>query len=159
MYDAKEKYKYKVWALCPCQKCDVDSHGNSISFHITNRRQFGRNRHLFPWRVHVIYPAIICSPCRHMTWILNKGKSWYFSGTCYETMGFSVRIWFNLRPSCRQKDMRKSLSHFSQGYIIWTHFYSIWFSLDVNTESKLNRTLWPFPIPSSPSLSVVLSIS
>ena len=27
----------------PCKKCDVDSHGNSMSFLVTNRRQFGQN--------------------------------------------------------------------------------------------------------------------
>ena len=40
-------------------------------------------------------------------------------------MGFPVRIWFNFRPNCRQKDMRQSLSYFLQGHIQCTHFYNM----------------------------------
>ena len=28
------------WFKRPCKKCDMDSHENSMSFHVTNRRQF-----------------------------------------------------------------------------------------------------------------------
>ena len=30
-------------------------------------------------------------------------------------MGFPMRIWSHFPPNCRQKDMRKSMSHFLQG--------------------------------------------
>ena len=38
-------------------------------------------------------------------------------------MGFPVWIWCHFRPSCRQRDMRKSMSHFLQGcYGLFLHF-------------------------------------
>ena len=36
-------------------------------------------------------------------------------GFAKKMMGFPGRIWSHFRPNCRQKDMRKSLSHFLQG--------------------------------------------
>ena len=39
----------------PCWKYDMDSHGNSSSFHVPYRRQFGPNSHQIPWLFHVIY--------------------------------------------------------------------------------------------------------
>ena len=50
----------------------MDSQGNSISFHITNHRQFGQNWDQIPWPSHVIYPGFICFQCRNTTWILDK---------------------------------------------------------------------------------------
>ena len=60
------------------QKCDMDSHENSMPFPVINRRQFGPKWHNIPWLFHVIYPGFICCPCKNMTWILHKSKSWNF---------------------------------------------------------------------------------
>ena len=43
----------------PCRKFDMDSHGNSMLFHITNWRQFERNWHQIPWPFHVIYIQVV----------------------------------------------------------------------------------------------------
>ena len=54
----------------PCNKCDIDSHGNygnSMSFHVTNQRQCGRNPHQIPWLFHVIYPGLF----------VFHAKTWY----------------------------------------------------------------------------------
>ena len=41
----------------------MDSHANSVSFHVTNRRQSGRNLHKNPWLFHIIYLGFICFAC------------------------------------------------------------------------------------------------
>ena len=79
----------------------------SMSFPAKNRREFGSNPHQF----HVFYPGFIRFPCWNMTWISDKFKSWW---------DFH-RIWshFRTKPNCRQKVMRKSVSHFLQGLLVF----------------------------------------
>ena len=48
------KLQIKRWGE-PCKKYDVDSHGNSMSFHVTNRRQFGPNPHQIPCHLSRFY--------------------------------------------------------------------------------------------------------
>jgi len=42
------------------KKCDMDSHGNSMLFHVPNRWQLGPNPQQIPCLFHVIYPGFIC---------------------------------------------------------------------------------------------------
>ena len=35
--------KYLENSKLPCKKCDMDSHGNFVSFHVANPREFGPN--------------------------------------------------------------------------------------------------------------------
>ena len=99
-------YKYKLikhWF--PCKKYCRASHRNSISFLVTNRWQFGPNPLQIPWLFHVIYPCFICLPCRNMTWILEKVKSWNFHGICQENDGICIRfvLIFEKLPSKRHE--------------------------------------------------------
>ena len=77
-----------IWGIpCKqcCKKCDEDSHGNSISFSVTNPQQFGTKYHQIPWLFHVIYPGFICFPCWNMTWISGN-----FPGIFKENDGISI---------------------------------------------------------------------
>ena len=106
----------------PCKKYDMDSLGNSTSFHTTNLWEFGPNSHQIPWPFHVIYPRyILFSTLKHDmdlgSWKSSShGISMAFAK---KMMGFPVRIWphFRTKPNCRQYGMRKSLSHFLQGML------------------------------------------
>ena len=69
---------------------DMAFHGNSMSFHVTNKWQFGPNWYQIPWLFHVIYPGLICFPCWNMTWILDKSKPWNFRGICWENDGIFI---------------------------------------------------------------------
>ena len=48
-----------IFRTRPRKKCDMNFHWNSMSFHITNWRQFGPNPRQIPWPFHVIYSGFI----------------------------------------------------------------------------------------------------
>ena len=104
------------------------------SFYIdTNRREFGQNWDQIPWPWNVIYPGFICSPCWKMTWILDKGKSWHLLRKWRDFH----RIWAHFWPNCRQKDLRKSVSHFLQGcYVLCMFIMQLWHTQKICTEVK-----------------------
>ena len=119
------KKKFPISHIIPCKKYDIASHGNSMPFPITNRHKSqpsGPNPHQIPWLFHVIYPGFICFSCRNMTWILDKFKvqvmefPWHLPRKWWDLH----QIWchFRTKPNCRQRDMKKSPSHFLQGYYL-----------------------------------------
>ena len=59
-----------------------------MSFHVTNRWQFGRNCHKIPWLFHVIYPGFTCFPCKTMIWILERSIHGIFMTFSKKMMGF-----------------------------------------------------------------------
>ena len=125
----------------PCKKCDMGSHGNSESCHIvTNRRsKFGPNPHQIPSPYHVIYPVLLVfhAGTWHGFWTSSgHGISMAFAK---KMMGFPVRFWSHSRtkPNCRQKDMRKSVSHFLQGPHLYAHSQpSTWFMNQTTIDNK-----------------------
>ena len=101
-------------------------HGFSWKFHVISRHnstwwRFGPNWHQIPWLFPVIHSDFTCCPCWNMTWILDKFKSWYLLRKCWDFH----RIWshFRTKPNCRQKVIRKPVSHFLQGSIERTRIY------------------------------------
>ena len=101
----------------PCKKYDRDSHGNSISFHVTTRLggslvhmdtkfhdySMSFTQVLFVFHAGTLYGLWTSS---------SHGISLAFAK---KMMGFPVRIWSHFQSNCRQKDMRKSVLHFLQG--------------------------------------------
>ena len=86
-----------------------------ISRHNSTWWQFGRNPHQIPSPYHVIYPGFICFPCSNMARILKEVNFMEFSWHLLRKWWDFHRIWSHFQPNCRQKDMRKSLSHFLRG--------------------------------------------
>ena len=62
----------------------------SLSFHTTNRRQFGPNWHQNPWLFHVIYSRFILILCLRLTWNLYKFNLWNFHEICWKNDGISI---------------------------------------------------------------------
>ena len=68
----------------PCNKFDMNFYGNSMSFHVTNQRQFGPNPHQIPWLFPIVYPRFIFFHAQ--TW---HGISMTFAK---KMMGFSSEL-------------------------------------------------------------------
>ena len=97
----------------------MDSHGNSISFLVTTRLGGSLSKS-------TPNSMISCHLFMKVLFVFHAG-TWYGFWTSSshgismaftkKMMGFPVRIWshFRTKPNCRQKDMRKSLSHFLEG--------------------------------------------
>ena len=107
-----------IYLWNPCKKCDEDSHGNSMPFHVTTR--LGGGLFQIHTKFHddsMSFIQVLFSMLEHD---MDFGKVQVMTfpfGIAKKMMGFPVRIWshFRTRPNCRGKDVRKSLSHFLQG--------------------------------------------
>ena len=98
----------------PCKKYDMDSHGNSMSFHVTTRlggslvkihTKFHDNSMSF---VQVFF--VSHAGTWHGFW--TSSSNGISMALAKKMMGFPLRIWshFRTKPNCRQKDGKKSVS-------------------------------------------------
>ena len=130
-------------------------HGFSWKFHLTNRRQFGPNPHQIPWLFHVIAchksaavgskstPNSMTIPCHlcHLEHDMDFGQVqimeflWNLQRKWWDFHRIRSHFW----PNCRQKDMRKSVSHFLQGI---RRIYCLWKILTLDVRQ--NTVLWDF---------------
>ena len=88
-------------------------------------------RHQIPWLFRIIYPGCICFPSHLKTWngFLTSSNvmefPWYLLRKLYDFH----RIWCHCWPNFSQKDMRKSASHFLQGFVHRScifYFFKVW---------------------------------
>jgi len=116
-----------LYFTIPCKKCDEDSHGNSISFHVANQRQFGPNWHQIPMTIPChLSRFYFLSMLKH---IIDFGQVqvmellWHLLRKWWD----SHRIWSHFGPNCREKYMIKSMSHFLQGFLYFLNSQHIGF--------------------------------
>ena len=139
---------YKIWPIqsrkpSPSSHwdCQLDS-GLVMFYFLTALSKIWRE---ISWKFHVIFmnetafwskltPNSMTIPChlsrfyllpicKNMTWTLDlrKVKVMEFLGHLIWKWWDFLRIWshFRTKPNCRQKDMRKSLSHFYRVDVFW----------------------------------------
>ena len=79
----------------PCKKCDMDSHGNSMSLRDKSTvvwSKLTQNSMTIPCHL----SRFCLFPCSNLSWILDKFKSWNFYGICSERdenfIGFAKKV-------------------------------------------------------------------
>ena len=109
----------------PCKKCDMDSHGSSMSFYVTNRRQFGPNPHQIPWLFHVIYTGFVCFLCIKMAWMLDKLKSWNSMAFAKKMMGFTSDLGSFSKPTKLPSKSHEKITFYRERFFYF-HRQSKW---------------------------------
>ena len=113
---------YKTMRKCPVKNVMELSY----VYLCPNWRQFGRNPHQIPRKLHVIYPDCTCFPSSNMTWILCKFKSWNFYGICQENDGISINFGVTLDQTAVKKTWEIPCHIF---YRVWDTIHWIYTSL------------------------------
>ena len=119
--------------ICLCKKYDMDSLGNSMSFHVTDRRQFGPNGYRIPWLFHVIYLGFICFPYAQ-TWnsiwtSSNHGISMTFTK---KMMGFSSDL-VSFLTKLPQKTWKTPFLIFYRDGMIYFYIVNLLFRIEYDS--------------------------
>ena len=105
-WTAPEKNVTRILMEIPCH----------FSRHNSTWWRFGPNPYQIPWLFHVICPGFIYFPWKNMIWIFGQVQVMEFPWHLLRKWWDFHRIWSHFRPNGRQKDTRKSMSQFLQGY-------------------------------------------
>ena len=106
LYINNNNYTVNLWRY-PWKRFDMGSRGISTSFHVTNWKQFGPNPHQIQW-LSRFYLFFMLEHDMDFGLVQVMEFSWHL---LRKWVDFH-RFWSHFRPNCRQKDTRKSLSHF-----------------------------------------------